>query len=121
MRSIYHAMVRGSARDRLSVISDLLSITGMSLGVAIAPLFAIKSITQLKWFSVVGIFFYSFLSFAGLTMLLVLILFTNNRLMVSLDKSFSSSLIRASAFSVSAAIYIMAIAAVISFFFAVSW
>jgi hypothetical protein len=121
MKSIFHELLRGSAREKLSVISDLLSITGISLGVAIAPLFAIKSSTQLRWFSVVGIFFYSLLSFAGLAMLLVLLLFINSRLIDSLDKSFSSNLIRASAWSVSAAIYLIAIATVISFLFTVSW
>lgn len=121
MKSIYHELFRGTARERLSVISDLISITGISLGVAIAPLFAIKSSTQLRWFSVMGIFLYSLLSFAGLAMLLVLILFINSRLIASLDKSFSSSLIRASAWSVSSAIYLMTIATVISFFLSVSW
>jgi hypothetical protein len=121
MKSIYDELARGTARERLSVVSDLLSITGVSLGAAITPVLAIRNIARLSWASAVGIFFFALLSFAGLAMILVLIISTNGYLTKGLGDSFSSKLIKASMWSFSAAIYLMAITAVVSFFSTVNW
>ena len=121
MKSIYDELARGTARERLSVVSDLLSITGVSLGAAIAPVLAIRNTTRLSWASAVGIFFFALLSFAGLAMLLVLIISVNGSLTRGLDDSFSSKLIKTSIGCLSAAVYLMAITAVVSFFSTVNW
>lgn len=121
MKSIYDDLVRGTAREKLSVVSDLLSITGFSLGAAIAPVLAIRNTTNVSWSSAVGISSFALLFFAGLSMLLVWIISVNRDLSKGLDDSFSSKLIKASLLSVSAYVYLMAIAAVATFFSIVQW
>lgn len=121
MKSIYDDLLRGNAREKLSVVSDLLSITGFSLGAAIAPVLAIRNTTKVSWSSAVGIFSCALLFFAGLAMLLVWIMSINRDLSKGFDDSFSSKLIKASLLSISAYVYLMAIAAVATFFSTVQW
>jgi hypothetical protein len=121
MKSVFDDLIRGTARERLSVLSDLLSITGVSLGAALAPVLAVKSITELSMFSVLGIFLSALIFFSGLAMLLLLIMYTNDYIRRGLDDSFSSKLVRASFWSASAAVYLMAITAVVAFFAVVRW
>jgi hypothetical protein len=121
MKSVYDDLIRGTARERLSVLSDLLSVTGVSLGAALAPVLAIKSITQLGLASIVGIIISALIFFAGLAMLLLLIISINDYMCRGFDDSFSSKLIRVSLWSVSAALYLMIISAVVAFFAAVRW
>lgn len=121
MKSIDEDLARGTAREKLSIDSDILSISGVSLGAAFAPIIAIRNTTRVSWFSAVGIISFALLFFAGLAMLLVLIVSGNGYLTKGLDDSFSSKLIKASILSVSAYVYLMAIAAVATFFSIVTW
>ena len=121
MKSVFDNLIHGTARERLSVLSDLLSVTGVSLGAALAPVLAIKSITHLGLVSVVGMITSALIFFAGLAMLLLLIISINDYMCRGFNSSFSSKLIRVSLWSVSAAFYLMAISAVVAFFAAIRW